>query len=150
MRLLALAAVSSWLGIMGFLALAVAPAAFSALPREEAGRLVGAIFPRYYAAGAILGGLSLAALAVSGLGRAWRIGDWAVAGLVGLMLALTLYGWLVVLPAAHAAREAMLTAGPASAEALAFGRLHRLSTALNGAVIAAGLAAVLLMIGRRS
>jgi hypothetical protein len=58
------------------------------------------------------------------------------------MLATTLYAWLVVLPAAHAAREALRQSGPAlgalSTEALAFARLHRLSGLLNGAAMLAG------------
>ncbi len=67
------------------------------------------------------------------------------------MLALSLYAWLVVLPAAQAAREAMRQAPPgvASVEALSFARLHRLSTVLNGAVILAGVIFVALQAARR-
>lgn len=150
MRMLALASLSGWLGLMGFFALAVAPATFAVLPREEAGRVVGAVFPRYYAVGVILGTVSLAALASAAAGRTWRGADWAVAGLLAVMLGVTLYAWLAVLPAAHAAREAMRQPGPAAAEALAFGRLHRLSTVLNGVAMLAGAGAVALMIGRRA
>ncbi len=62
------------------------------------------------------------------------------------MLATTLYAWLVVLPAAHAAREALRQSatvpGAVSTEALAFARLHRLSGLLNGAVMLAGVLAL--------
>ncbi len=62
------------------------------------------------------------------------------------MLATTLYAWLVVLPAAHAAREALRQTrggpGAVSTEALAFTRLHRLSGLLNGAVMLAGVLAL--------
>jgi hypothetical protein len=147
--MLALASVSGWLGLMGFFALAVAPAAFAVLPREEAGRVVGAIFPRYYAVGAALGAASLAALAAAA-GRTWRVVDWLAAGLLAVMLGATLYAWLAVLPAAHGAREAMRQAGAGAGEAAAFGRLHRLSTALNGITMLAGLGAAAAMIGRRA
>jgi hypothetical protein len=73
-----------------------------------------------------------------------------VAGLLAVMLGSTLYAWLAVLPAAHAAREAMRQLGPGAAEALAFGRLHRLSTVLNGVAMLAGAGAVALMIGKRA
>jgi uncharacterized membrane protein len=142
MRVLPVAAVLVWLGIMAFFAGVVAPAAFSALDREAAGRFVSAVFPRYYAVGAALGVLALAGLAARlgpGSRRPW---DGVALVLVVVMLATTLYAWLVVLPAAHAAREALRQSGPAlgalSTEALAFARLHRLSGLLNGAAMLAG------------
>ena len=142
MRMLSAAAILVWLGIMAFFAGVVAPAAFSTLDREAAGRFVSAVFPRYYAAGAALGAVALAGLGLRlalGPRRPW---DGLPLLLVAVMLATTLYAWLVVLPAAHAAREA-LRPGPAvpgavSTEALAFARLHRLSGLLNGAVMLAG------------
>ena len=142
MKLLPAAAVLAWLGIMAFVAGVVAPAAFATLDREAAGRFVSALFPRYYAVGAALGGLALAGLgarAVLGPRRPW---DWLPLLLVGVMLATTLYAWVVVLPAAHSAREALRQSAPApgavSVDALAFARLHRLSGLLNGAAMLAG------------
>lgn len=152
MRLVPAAAVLLWLGMMAFFAGIVAPAAFGTLEREAAGRFVSAIFPRYYALGAILGVLALAALIARPLlGRA-RPGDWVSLLLVVVMLAATLYAWLVVLPAAHAAREALrqtgASAGAATAEAMAFARLHRLSGILNGVAMLAG-ALFLVVLGVR-
>jgi hypothetical protein len=142
MRILPAAAVLLWLGIMAFFAGVVAPAAFSTLDREAAGRFVSAVFPRYYAVGAALGALALAGLGVRfalGPRRAW---DGLSLVLVAVMLAATLYAWLVVLPAAHAAREALRQSGAVpgavSTEGLAFARLHRLSTLLNGGAMIAG------------
>ena len=142
MRLLPAAAVLVWLGIMAFFAAVIAPAAFSTLDREAAGRFVSAVFPRYYAVGAALGALALAGLGlrlVLGPRRPW---DGLPLLLVAVMLGTTLYAWLVVLPAAHAAREALRQSvtvpGAVSTEALAFARLHRLSGLLNGAVMLAG------------
>ena len=138
MRLLAAAAIVCWLGVMGFFAAVVAPAAFTTLDREAAGRFVAAVFPRYYAVGAGLGALALLAL-LTRLLRDGRAGGWLSLLLVAVMLASTLYAWLVVLPAAHAAREALRQAAPAAGtESLAFTRLHRLSSVLNGVSMLAG------------
>lgn len=142
MRSLAAAFVLLWLGVMGFFAGVVAPAAFTTLDREAAGRFVSAVFPRYYAVGTTLGTLALVGLAARPLLGRGRPGDWLPLLLAALMLVATLYAWLVVLPAAHAAREALRQAAPvtgaASAEAIAFARLHRLSGLLNGATMLAG------------
>jgi hypothetical protein len=140
MRLLPFSAVLVWLGIMAFFAGAVAPAAFAALDREAAGRFVSAIFPRYYGVGVALGAVAAIALGARVALGARRAGDWLPLLLVTAMLAATLYAWLAVLPAAHAAREAMRqgAATPGSTEAVTFARLHRLSGLLNGAAMLAG------------
>jgi uncharacterized membrane protein len=143
MRSVAGAAVLAWLGIMVFFAFVVAPAAFATLEREAAGRFVSAMFPRYYLVGTVLGAVAVVAAAVRGAVGGWRHWDWVALGLTLLMLALTLYAWGVVLPAAHTAREAMKQPGAAPAEAATFARLHRLSGILNGAVMAAGVLLVL-------
>ena len=142
--------VSLWLGAMGFFAFAVAPAAFATLDREAAGRFVSAVFPRYYAVGAVLGALALAAAAARAFQPGWRRADGLALGLVALMLALTVYAWVVVLPAAHAAREAMRDAGPGGAPAARFARLHRISGALNAIAMLAGVVALALEVTRRT
>jgi len=140
---MAAGAIVCWLGVMAFFGAVIAPAAFTTLDREAAGRFVSAVFPRYYAVGAALGGLALLALLVRLLLRDDRSGGWVSLLLVALMLASTLYAWLVVLPAAHAAREALHQTGAAtgavSIESLAFTRLHRLSSVLNGVSLLAGI-----------
>jgi len=152
MRALAGTAVAVWLGVMGCFAFIVAPIAFGALEREAAGRLVGAIFPRYYMVGAVLGLVALVGLIGARLQPGGRAGGWLPLLLALAMLALTLYAWLVVLPAAQAARDAMRAApaGMAPVEAASFARLHRLSTILNGLVMLAGLIFVVLEGARRS
>ncbi|MBI2544953.1 MAG: DUF4149 domain-containing protein, partial [Candidatus Rokubacteria bacterium] len=62
MKVLIISSVSVWLGAMAFFSIFVAPAAFSVLDRESAGRLVTTVFPRYYAFGATLGVVALAAV----------------------------------------------------------------------------------------
>src|SRR5262249_25959809 len=110
----------------------------TALDREAAGRFVSVVFPRYYLVGVVLGVVALGSCVVSGMTRGWRTADWFSLLLVSLMLALTIYAWAVVLPAAHAARETMRGQDAGSAAATAFARLHRLSAALNGVVMIAG------------
>ena len=145
MRQLTVVATAFWLGAMGFFAFVVAPAAFSTLERDAAGRFVGAVFPRYYS----LGLAALAGLGARWIGGAWRGFDWLPAGLLLLMLALTLYAGAVVLPAAHAAREAMREAGVNPSAAAAFARLHRLSGILNAIVMLSGVVVLVVEIGRR-
>jgi uncharacterized membrane protein len=149
MRQLTLAATAVWLGAMGFFAFVVAPAAFSALERESAGRFVSAVFPRYYAVGLALGLVALFGLGVRWLGGGWRGLDWPAAALVLLMLALTLYAGAVVLPAAHAARETLRGAGADPAAAAGFARLHRLSSILNVIVMVSGIVVVVIEMVRR-
>jgi uncharacterized membrane protein len=151
MRNLAEIAVTLWLGAMAFFAFVAAPAAFATLEREAAGRFVGAVFPRYYAIGLALGLVALTGLGGRRLFAGGRPWDWLPILLVLVMLVLTLYAWAVVLPAAHAAREAMRR-GPAPAapaEVERFSRLHRRSAILNGAVMLAGVAFVALQAARR-
>jgi uncharacterized membrane protein len=149
MRQLTLAAVALWLGAMGFFAFVVAPAAFGVLDRETAGRLVSAVFPRYYSVGLALGLIALFGLGVRWLGGGWRGLDGLVAGLVLLMLVLTLYAGAVVLPAAHAARETARAAGVDPAAAAAFSRLHRLSSILNVIVLFSGIVVLVIETVRR-
>jgi len=134
---------------MGFLAFVAAPAAFGVLEREAAGRFVGAVFPRYYALGLALGLAALFGLGLRWLGGGMRGADWLTTGLVLLMLALTLYAGAVVLPAAHAAREALRAPAAGPPAAAAFARLHRLSATLNGVVMVSGIFVVVLEMFRR-
>ena len=138
MRILPGVAVSLWLGAMAFFAFVAAPAAFAALEREAAGRFVSAVFPRYYAMSVVLGLTVLGACVARVVATGWRGRDWLPLSLATVMLLLTLHAWIVVLPAAHAARDAARQAGAGSVEAARFSRLHRVSSLLNGLVMIAG------------
>jgi len=139
MRVVPCVVVSLWLGAMAFFAFIVAPAAFGTLEREQAGRLVSAVFPRYYAFSAGLGVIAVMACLARPIATGWRGRDWLPLGLAVAMLGLTLYAWMVILPAAHAARQAARQVGAAtSAETGRFARLHRISSLLNGLVMIAG------------
>jgi hypothetical protein len=134
---------------MGFFAFVIAPAAFTVLDREAAGRFVSVVFPRYYAIGLALGLVGLFGLGVRWFGGGWRGLDWVTAGLVLLMLALTLYAGAVLLPAAHAARETARAAVADPAAAAGFARLHRLSSILNVIVMVSGILVVVIETVRR-
>jgi len=148
-RQLTVVATALWLGTMGFFAFVVAPAAFTTLERGAAGKFVGAVFPRYYALGLAFGVAAMAGLGARWIGGAWRGWDWLPAGLVLLMLALTLYAGAVVLPAAHAARVALAEAGVNPSASAAFARLHRLSGILNAIVMLSGVVVLVLEMARR-
>ncbi len=138
-----------WTGAMAFLALLAAPALFAGLPRDEAARAVGLLFPPYLKAGYVAAGLLFAAaLVLARAGRGHRRRDPLARFRVlatGAMLALALYGGLVVYP------KALVLLGqvpsfngdelsPARAE---FRRVHGLAFGLNGLALA--LSALLLL-----
>lgn len=145
LKVLTISSVSVWLGAMAFFSIFVAPAAFSALDRESAGRLVSMVFPRYYLFGAALGLLGLAGLAGQLLAGG-RPAPWPSLALLLLMLALTFYAILILEPQIQQTRLALRAAGIApgsgAPEAHAFTRLHRLSVILNGVTLLAGLALI--------
>lgn len=95
-----------------------APMVFHALPKEQAGSLIGQVFPVYYWSGFVL---SAAALLLGG-GRVDRI---ALAAVAALFLA-GIFGFL---PRIEALRD-LANAGDAAAKA-AFGRWHGASMAVN-------------------
>lgn len=148
LKVLIISSVSVWLGAMAFFSIFVAPAAFSVLDRESAGRLVTTVFPRYYAFGATLGVVALAAVVGQLLATGGRQAAWWTLGLLLLMLGLTFYAILVLEPHIQQTRLALRSAGIApgsgAPEAQAFARLHRLSVVLNGVTLLAGLALICL------
>lgn len=148
MKILTIFAIGLWLGVMGFFSFAAAPALFATLDRESAGRVVTVILPRYYAFGMVMGGLALGSVVGRAVLAQRREVEWGSLVLTLLMLALTGYSMLVLLPQAEAARMAMRSvpaqAGMVSEAASAFGRAHRLSVALNLLTMLAGLTLVLI------
>jgi uncharacterized membrane protein len=136
-----------WLGGMVFFSLIVAPVLFRTFPVEQAGTIVGAIFPWYYGLGYACGGLMLvtsAALAIMTRGS-WR---WAGAtGVAGVMLAATLYAGLTIQPRAAALRPALHMPDASPAVRAEFDQLHRRAVQLNGAVLVGGLMLSILAAG---
>ncbi len=148
LKVLTISSVSIWLGAMAFFSIFVAPAAFSVLDRESAGRLVTTVFPRYYLFGAVLGVVGLVGVGGQFFGSGGRQAPWGTLALLLLMLGLTLYAMLVLEPQIQSTRLALRSAGivPGSGapEAQAFARLHRISVILNGVTLLAGLALICL------
>jgi uncharacterized membrane protein len=157
LKILTIVAISAWLGTMGFLSLAVAPAVFRELPRESAAALMSALFPRYYWVGVALGSVAL-------LGVGWRWGgtgpitwaDRSALGLAVVMLGLTLYALFGLLPEVERARAQLAAARtgaasiPVADAQAAFGRLHRFSGLANMLAMAAGLSLLVLEVTRRA
>jgi uncharacterized membrane protein len=138
-----LLAVVVWLGGMLFFTIITAPAVFEVLATVDAGKVVAAIFPRYYLIGYGAGtiGVILAIyFAVQHGPTLW----WSLAGLaLAIALALTLYAGAAVRPQINAIRAVATEANPDPARKAEFDRLHRLSVALNGGVMVLNLLALL-------
>lgn len=108
---------------------------FSRLPVLDAGKVVGAIFPYYYIAGYVAGGIGVVLaiyFAIGGRGRGWWI---CSAVLLAGALALTVYAGAVVRPKIETVRSVSEEANPDPARKAEFDALHRLSVQLNGVVM---------------
>ncbi len=131
-----------WLGEIVFFSFVVAPSVFGAFPKEVAGQVVGAIFPRYYAVGVVAGVIALGAAIVLRGGTSATRGWSAIVAMLVIMIAATLYAGRVVEPRARALRP-QLRAEPVDAAVRAeFDRLHRLAVQLNGTVLLLGVVSV--------
>ena len=134
MKLLTIVSVSVWLGGIIFFSGLVAPLAFSVLEREHAARFVNAAFPRYYLFGIVLGVLALAG--VVGRFVTGRGAPWGTLVLLLLMLGISVFVLLVLMPRMDALRAAPSRSSPA------FVRLHGFSVALNLVTMVAGVAVI--------
>ncbi len=103
-------------GGMAFLAAVFAPKVFRTLPREEAGRLMRAIFPAYYKTGATV--LALAALAL------------LPGGSYGVEIAL-LSGTAFAFVALHVLLLPRIEERRKTGDRAGFARLHKISAGVN-------------------
>ncbi|MBI4362729.1 MAG: DUF4149 domain-containing protein [Euryarchaeota archaeon] len=83
-----LLSLGAWIGAILHFSFSATPALFRAFPREEAGRVVGLLFPGYYQANYLAGGLSLATALAMGGAPGPRIVLLAAAFLLALLLGL--------------------------------------------------------------
>jgi hypothetical protein len=143
-QFLLLLALSLWVGSMAFFSAVVAPGIFAALDRPAAGKLLAHLFPMYYRAGALCGGVALAVLLLLFLfdsgSRAQRFLQLL---LVLIMLGGTLYaGWLLE-PRIHELRGER-TSAPSKLQRdeaeRRFQKLHARSVQLNLGVLVLGVA----------
>lgn len=144
-RVLHLLAVSVWLGSVAFFSFVAAPAIFRTLPKQQAGDVVGAIFPTYYWVGHVCGAVALAGLVVAARSGGWSVRA-AVAGLLlVVMLGANVYAGFVVQPKVVKAKVEIREATsehsvpPPIELKERFDKLHKLSVQLNVVVLAGGL-----------
>lgn len=134
-------ALAVWLGTVVFLSFVVAPTVFGAFPREEAGRVMGTIFPRYYMLQAVTGTIALAASALLWMRmspRPWRTVTIATA----LMLTAAVYAGAVIQPQTQVLRIQLHTTDPSADTQSRFDTLHRRAVQLNSAVLLLGIGCI--------
>ncbi len=126
-----------WLGSIVFFSFFAAPAVFQTLEREQAGDLIGKMFPRYYWIGYVCGGLLLITL----LTNHPTLFNIKMIFLL-VMMACTFYAGLAVRPQAAELKARIRTSEPGETlEALEgkFKSIHSLSVKLNATVLVVGL-----------
>lgn len=130
-----LLALAGLVGSIVFFSFIVAPVIFHVLGAEAGGRFVRALFPRYYAWGAICGAVALPAYVAGPLCfpeyRGITVG--LQAGVILACILLMLHGGQSLVPRINRARDL----GPAAHEQ--FERLHRWSVVQNSAVMVFGI-----------
>jgi hypothetical protein len=143
LRFFHLLALVVWIGGIVFFSFFTAPALFGVLPRDLAGNVTSVLFPRYYMLGGICGFIALLTCMLQWLrppGRDRRLQIEMV--LLILMLAMTLYAGLGILPETSVLRPqtrvAEGTPGRDNAQRR-FDVLHRRSVILNGLVLLCGI-----------
>ncbi|HUO06626.1 MAG TPA: DUF4149 domain-containing protein [Candidatus Binataceae bacterium] len=142
-----LLALAIWIGAIVFFSFFTAPAVFQNLPRSEAGTVVGAIFPRYYALGYVAGAISLAAAVYFAMSREARVWWSGAAITLAIALGISVYAGAAILPRAHALRAVVEQDNPDPERKAEFDQLHRLSVILNGSVLLLDLAALAISSG---
>ena len=137
-------ALALWIGGVALFTFVVTPLLFRSRGRDQAGAIVGVIFPAYFRYGAVLG---IAALAARGLAPAAFEGPFVAVG-TGILLAMTLASAVqarLLTPAMERVKQAIPSFQDTPADdpdRRRFARLHGLSMALNLAVLLAGAALV--------
>ncbi|MFB6149165.1 MAG: DUF4149 domain-containing protein [Halobacteriales archaeon] len=119
------AALGIWLGSIVFFSFIGAPQTFAVLDTDRAGRVVNAIFPRYYVFGIALGVVALVGTGVIAVSAGIDSAIVGVIGVIALGVGLNGYARWILIPKMDAAGEA------------AFERYHRRSVILNGVTMLA-------------
>jgi uncharacterized membrane protein len=134
-------ALALWVGGMVFFSFLTTPVIFSTLPKEMAGQVLAALFPRYYQLGYLCGGILLAMTLIEAL----LVRHLPLIRLlfIGLMVGMTLYAGMALRPQIHDLKVEIRTVEEASPRGgelkKQFSRAHRLSVILNMIVLACGL-----------
>ena len=137
-----LLALGGWLGGMIFFSFITTPTIFSALARPEAGKVIHALFPRYYAFGYVAGIVSAGLAIWFAVKRDNKL--WWSAASIALVVAvgLTFYAGMSVRSRVDAVRSVTEETNPDPARKAEFDRLHRLSVMLNASVMLLDIAAI--------
>jgi hypothetical protein len=138
-------ALALWVGGMGIFTFLLTPTIFRTFGRDEAGRIVGVLFPGYFTYLLVLSILACGCFWVVSRGPR-RLTHWACFVLLLAAVAANCVSRFHILPAAERLRSeigSFAAAPPDDALRRKFGRLHGQSMALNLTVLADG---VLLLI----
>ena len=129
LNFLELLAMVTWAGSIVFFIFLTAPVLFGVLGQNDAGKVVRALFPRYYLLGTMCG-LVLVSVQL-GRGLLWYWGGMIRPAIVlfSILTAINLYSRQVLTPAINRARDA------GQNDKRRFDRLHRRSMLLNGFVL---------------
>jgi Domain of unknown function (DUF4149) len=131
----------SWLGGMIFFIITT-PVIFGTLPLPEAGKVLAALFPRYYMLGYIAGTIGFLLALYFTIMHAPRLWWGTASAAVLIALALTLYAGVVIRPRVDAIRTVNEEPNPDPVRKAEFDRLHHLSVNINGGVIVLNLIAL--------
>jgi len=145
LRFIYLLSIALWIGGMAFFSFLAAPSIFQVLPREEAGKVVADIFPKYYWQGIICGAIALLTSVVLGMRERW---NWLLIArtiMIAVMLVGVLYSIAILQPKIQAVKAqipSFESLSPTDPLRLEFGRLHGRSFSVNAAVILLGVIVV--------
>jgi uncharacterized membrane protein len=145
LRFIYLLSITLWIGGIAFFSFMAAPSIFHVLPREEAGKVVADIFPKYYWQGIICGAIALLTSVVLGMRERWNMLLIVRTIMIGVMLIGVLYSIAILQPKIQTVK-AQITSfeslSPTDPLRLEFGRLHRHSFSVNAAVLLLGVVVV--------
>lgn len=145
LRFIYLLSITLWIGGMAFFSFLAAPSIFHILPREDAGKVVADIFPKYYWQGIICGAIALATSVVLGMRERWNILLIARTITIVVMLVGVLYSVAILQPKIQAVKAQVTSfesLSPTDPLRLEFGRLHGRSFSVNAAVLLLGVVVV--------
>jgi uncharacterized membrane protein len=145
LRFIYLLSIALWLGGMAFFSFLAAPSIFNILPREEAGKVVSDIFPKYYWQGLICGAIALMTSIALGTRDRWNTLLIARTIIIGVMVLGILYAVVILQPKVQAVKAqitSLESLAPTDPLRLEFGRLHGRSFSVNAAVLLLGVIVV--------
>jgi Domain of unknown function (DUF4149) len=145
LRFIYLLSIALWIGGIAFFSFMATPSIFHLLPREEAGKVVADIFPKYYWQGIICGAIALLTSVVLGMRERWNMLLIVRTIMIGVMFIGVLYSVAILQPKIQTVKaqitsfESLLPTDPLRLE---FGRLHGRSFSVNAAVLVLGVIVV--------